>query len=276
MAAGNRTREGAGMTEPMGSAEPTKAAAEATPTRPAEKTEPAETMATSEPAKATEPTETAEQAEPTLPAVIETQRLVLRPWRVGDLAEAEVLFALASDPQVGPRCGWMPHHTVRDSLETIAHVFTGAGNRAITLRGDDRPIGCVELRPMNDDLVAAVRGAARSGALADDCALDEASLTALTAGAAQELGYWLGRRYWGHGYMTEALRAMLRRAFADLNAPAVWGEHHLSNPASGRVMERCELRPVCVRRGVWYPLTKERHDCLVRMLPAARTDRSGE
>ena len=257
------------------------------------------------------------------PTVIETERLVLRPWRAGDRAEAEALFALASDPEIGPRCGWPPHRTVQDSLDTIAHVFTGDENRAITLRGDDRPIGCIELKPMSDGLVAVVREAVRSGTLADGvslagdaapndgaslagdaahnddaslddvaladgaahlvgtarddgaalvggCALDEPALDRLTAGTAKELGYWLGRRYWGHGYMTEALRAVLRHAFADLDSPAVWGEHYLTNPASGRVMERCGLRPVCERPDVWYPLTRERHDCLIRMLPAPR------
>lgn len=212
----------------------------------------------------------------TITTTITTERLALRPWRAGDRAEAEALFALASDPEIGPRCGWMPHRTVQDSLDTIAHVFTGAENRAITLRGDDRPIGCIELKPMSDGLVAAVREAVRSGTVTGDPALvggralDEPALDRLTAGAAKELGYWLGRRYWGHGYMTEALRAVLRHAFADLDSPAVWGEHYLTNVASGRVMERCGLRPVCERPNVWYPLIRERHDCLIRMLPAPR------
>ena len=43
-----------------------------------------------------------------------------------------------------------------------------------------------------------------------------------------ELGYWIGRPYWGRGYATEAAREVVRYAF----------EHLGSNPASGRVMQK--------------------------------------
>ena len=47
---------------------------------------------------------------------LETERLMLRSWREED---AETLYRLASDPEVGPSAGWMPHTSVEHSREII-------------------------------------------------------------------------------------------------------------------------------------------------------------
>ena len=52
-----------------------------------------------------------------------------------------------------------------------------------------------------------------------------------------EIGYWLGRPYWGHGYATEAARALTAHAVALKRGPVVAG-HFEDNPASGRVLEK--------------------------------------
>lgn len=58
------------------------------------------------------------------------------------------------------------------------------------------------------------------------------------AGAGFELGYWIGRLFWGRGYATEAAAALADMGFATLNvdeiAALVFGE----NPASVRVLEK--------------------------------------
>ena len=56
---------------------------------------------------------------------METERIILRPWRDSD---AEVLYRWASDPDVGPRAGWPPHQSVEESLEIIRSVFRDATN----------------------------------------------------------------------------------------------------------------------------------------------------
>ena len=48
--------------------------------------------------------------------MIETERLILRPWQESD---AEELYAYASDPAVGPPAGWPPHTSVENSREII-------------------------------------------------------------------------------------------------------------------------------------------------------------
>lgn len=57
-----------------------------------------------------------------------------------------------------------------------------------------------------------------------------------------ELGYWYGPDYWGRGYATEAAQAMIRAAFESWGLHRVYGQHFATNPASGRVMEKCGLR----------------------------------
>jgi RimJ/RimL family protein N-acetyltransferase len=60
---------------------------------------------------------------------------------------------------------------------------------------------------------------------------------------ALELGYWIGRPYWGRGYATEAGRAVLAIAREGLRLPHLYSSHFLDNPASGRVLEKLGFRP---------------------------------
>lgn len=58
-----------------------------------------------------------------------------------------------------------------------------------------------------------------------------------------ELAYELGREFWGRGYMTEAVRAVLRFFFEEVGFYRVHAYHASENPASGRVMRKCGMRP---------------------------------
>lgn len=51
-----------------------------------------------------------------------------------------------------------------------------------------------------------------------------------------ELGYWLGRPFWGRGYATEAVNAALRWAKGDWRKNVVWAGHFADNRASGQVL----------------------------------------
>ena len=55
------------------------------------------------------------------------------------------------------------------------------------------------------------------------------------------LGYWIGRPYWGCGYATAAARAVIALAFGLLDIDALTAPHLARNPASGRVMEKCGM-----------------------------------
>ena len=67
-------------------------------------------------------------------------------------------------------------------------------------------------------------------------------------GIYEELGYWLGEPFWGHGYATEAATALVDRYFAHTQDNLMSG-HRTGNSASRRVLTRlgfsdteCQLR----------------------------------
>ncbi len=89
------------------------------------------------------------------------------------------------------------------------------------------------------------------------------------AQAKAEVGYWVGRPFWGHGYGTAALRLVLAFAFETLGLDYVYAHVLAYNPGSGRVLEkngfaRVDLPPdempdACTAKGeTWgYALTKD-------------------
>lgn len=55
-----------------------------------------------------------------------------------------------------------------------------------------------------------------------------------------EIGYALGKQYWNHGYMTEALDAVITFLFS-IGIHKVFCTHIVENAASGRVMQKCGM-----------------------------------
>lgn len=53
-----------------------------------------------------------------------------------------------------------------------------------------------------------------------------------------EIGYWIGKPFWGHGFIPEAVRALLARCFNDLALDAVWCGYYDGNDKSKRVCEK--------------------------------------
>ncbi|WP_018699612.1 GNAT family N-acetyltransferase [Amorphus coralli] len=58
-----------------------------------------------------------------------------------------------------------------------------------------------------------------------------------------DLGYWIGRDYWGEGIATEAAQAILDFAFAELAMDEVEASCRVTNPGSRRVIEKCGFQP---------------------------------
>jgi len=63
----------------------------------------------------------------------------------------------------------------------------------------------------------------------------------LDADGVPELGYWLGRAYWGQGYIVEALRRLIRHLFETLGYAKVWAQIHPDNAASKRVLAKLDF-----------------------------------
>ena len=145
---------------------------------------------------------------------METNRILLRPWREDD---AEALFKYAADPDVGPRAGWPPHKSVEESLEIIRTIFSGDGMWAVEWRETGEPIGCVGYLP----------------ASASNLKIEEDQA---------EVGYWIAKPYWGKGVCTEAMRLVVDYCFNVKNFTTLWGDYFPENPASGKVMEKCGFK----------------------------------
>lgn len=141
---------------------------------------------------------------------LETDRLILRPWTETD---AESLYEYAKDPDIGPIAGWPHHQNVSESLSVIRNMLTGTECYAICEKGRNKAIGSIELR---------LNGHTDMTDKDDEC----------------ELGYWLGKPFWGRGYIPEAAKELLRHGFETLGMTIVWCGYYDGNNKSKRVQEK--------------------------------------
>lgn len=169
--------------------------------------------------------------------MIETDRLRLRAWTEAD---AEDLYLHASNPEVGPPAGWPPHQSVEESREVIREVFSAPDVYAVVFRETGRPVGCCGL----------IHSDERPGE--------------------PEVGYWIGRTYWGLGLIPEAVGVLLDDVFGGSATEMVWCSHYEGNSKSRRVCEKCGFRyhhtdydvatPLGDRRTVhYYLLTRKEY-----------------
>ncbi len=56
------------------------------------------------------------------------------------------------------------------------------------------------------------------------------------------LGYWLGKAWWGKGYMSEAVSEVVAYCFEELEIHRVASHHFHPNIASGKVMQKAGLK----------------------------------
>jgi len=143
--------------------------------------------------------------------VIRTERLLLRPLRASD---AEPLFTLFSDWEVMRRLNSPPWpYALEDALDFILprlQQLPEETNFAITL--NDCLIGGIGMRMKDAGHLQSSRG--------------------------PNLGYWLGRPHWGHGYMTEAAQGLMVQAFASGEGETVYSGAFADNETSLRVQEK--------------------------------------
>ena len=137
--------------------------------------------------------------------VLETKRLALRMPRLED---AKTMVALANDRRIAENTARIPHpYKLADAEGFIGGANKGAADAVFLITLHDRTI------------------------------IGACGVTALDDQA--ELGYWLGVPYWGKGYATEALHALIDYAFTDLGHEALNAGARVTNPASRRVLEKC-------------------------------------
>lgn len=57
-----------------------------------------------------------------------------------------------------------------------------------------------------------------------------------------ELGYWIGKPFWGKGYGTEAAKLLIKYGFEVLNLNRIYAAAFTENPGSWRIMEKCGMK----------------------------------
>jgi RimJ/RimL family protein N-acetyltransferase len=145
---------------------------------------------------------------------LDTDRLALRSVRLGD---AQSIQELAGDRAIAENTLLIPHPYEEGMAEQWIKAQRkryGEGSEvayAIVPRGEKSLIGIVGLMITQKHS----RG---------------------------ELGYWIGRPYWGLGYATEAAAAVLRYGFEHLRLNRICAFHFARNPASGRILEKIGMK----------------------------------
>jgi len=142
---------------------------------------------------------------------IETERLILRRFTVDD---ADSMFTnWASDNEICKYMRWTRHENKEETKKKISRWVASYSKKsfyqwAITLKGNDEPIGAIGLFVVNEF---------------DLCG---------------DVGYCISKKNWGQGIATEALKAVLNFAFEIVGFNRIETYHSINNPASGRVMQK--------------------------------------
>ena len=141
---------------------------------------------------------------------MQTQRLVLRPFELSDAADVQ---RLAGD------------RAIAETTLTVPHPYEdGMAEEWISSQPEKFERG---------ELVNFAIALRETGAL-----VGSVGLTLVSAHSRGELGYWIGKEYWGNGYCTEAARAVVAYGFRALELNRITSSHLTKNPASGRVMQK--------------------------------------
>ena len=143
--------------------------------------------------------------------ILKTERLILRPWEESD---AESLYEYASDERVGPIAGWPVHTSVDNSLEIIKNVLSADETYAVCIKNDNKAVGSIGLMVGN---------------VSNLCLSDNEA----------EIGYWIGVPFWGHGFIPEAIKELLRHGFEELNLSKIWCGYFDGNIKSKKAQEKC-------------------------------------
>ncbi len=148
------------------------------------------------------------------PPVLETARLRMRRLRMKDDRD---LHAWTSDPEVARFVLWEAHRSLADTrayLRYIKSLYRRGlpGSWGIELKETGRVIGTIGIMAWSPD------------------------------NRSIEIGYSLGRPWWGRGFAAEALGSLMDLMFREGGINRIEAQCDVRNPASARVMEKCGMR----------------------------------
>lgn len=175
---------------------------------------------------------------------IETERLILRPWKETDVQD---FYEYASVDGVGQRCGWLPHKSMEESRMILNLFIQEKKTFALELKENGKVIGSIGLEMRDADI-----------------GIDKQL-------QGREIGYVLNKDYWGLGLMPEAVKAVIAWLFSETGLDFLICGHFDHNARSRRVVEKCGFRYIkttkyttrydTVENSVEYILRREEAQC---------------
>ncbi len=172
-----------------------------------------------------------------------TERLILREVEEDDWSSVHRYW---SDPEVGR---YMPRRTLdeKGAKDLVQKALLGQQSQprryfrlVVTLKDGHRIVGDCVCRVTDQD--------------------NREDLARIVGQA--YIGYFLDRKFWGHGYATETAKALLAYGFKRLDLNRIWAWCDVENSASVRVLEKigmkqeAHFRSSVLIQGLW-------RDCLV-------------
>ncbi|MDP4147260.1 MAG: GNAT family N-acetyltransferase [Bacillota bacterium] len=144
--------------------------------------------------------------------IIETKRLIIRPWKSEDLND---FYEYASVDGVGQMAGWNTHKSKEESQEILKLFIEDRNVFALELKTNRKVIGSIGLEKIGVDLGEPY-----------------------TSLIGREIGYVLSKEYWGQSLMPEAVMSVMDYCYKDLNCEFLQCSHAVGNEQSKRVIEK--------------------------------------
>ena len=155
---------------------------------------------------------------------LETDRLILRRMTMRDAAD---VFLYSKDEEVARHVLWSAQKDISEAKEYLRYMARRYRN--------DEPSSWGIIEKKTGRLVGTIGYMIYS-----------------EENNSVEVGYSLARWLWNGGYMTEALSRVIEHTFDAMEINRIEAQHELTNPSSGRVMEKCGMRKEGVLRQRLY------------------------
>ncbi len=146
---------------------------------------------------------------------LETDRLILRQFKIED---AENVFNnWASDDEVTKYLTWPTHSSVEMSRSYMEFCINGYNEKNVyqwgmEMKNSHELIGNISVVKIIDEIDSV------------------------------ELGWVIGRKWWGNGYTAEAAERLLEFFFTEVSVNRICAGHDIDNPNSGRVMQKIGMK----------------------------------
>ena len=161
--------------------------------------------------------------------ILETERLLLRPFNLDDAATVQRLAG---------------RHEIADTTDNVPHPYEdGMAEEWIATHAEERESGtgypfAITLKAPTEQYSISESGTTPK----NDTIVGAISLFVTQEHNRAEIGYWVGVPYWNRGFCTEAAQRVLDFGFVDLRFNKICAHHLTRNPASGRVLQKVGMR----------------------------------